>query len=197
MVRAILSGRKTQTRRLCKSLIWTDVEDIPPNCTRYGNVAVVQKCPYGEPGDRLWVKETHFEAWKWRHAPLFAAAPDFIYRADYEYRDECRSVIGCHHWKPSIFMRREAARISLGIVSLSVERLQDISEADALAEGIHRFEVNDCVYFHARPTAPTEEHFTSAVMAYRDLWESINGAGSWDANPWVWVVEFHRVGGPA
>lgn len=159
---------------------------MPPHCTRYGNVALPMKCPYGEPGDWLWVKETHCDIAHESYPSVW------FYRADGDEKPDW-----VKHWRPSIFMPRKASRISLEVVSVCVERLQDISEADALAEGIHRFEVNDCVYFHARPTAPTEEHFTSAVMAYRDLWESINGAGSWDANPWVWVVEFQRVGGPA
>lgn len=183
MVRAILSGRKTQTRRVVKPSF--DVARVTYGCIGgqgfgfiFGNKVV--RCPYGEPGDRLWVKETHclvrgYSLVKW------------IYRAD------GLGLPSGEKWKPSIFMRREASRISLEIVSVRVERLQDIKEADAVAEGIHRFEVNECVYFHSRPTAPTEEHFNSAVMAYRDLWESINGTGSWAANPWVWVVEFKKL----
>lgn len=174
MVRAILSGVKTQTRRVAKV------------------IPLDGACPYGEPGDRLWVKETHFESRKWRHAPLFAAAPDFIYRADYD-REELSSVIGCHHWRPSIFMKREASRISLEIVRVRAERLQDISEADAMAEGIEPVQMPSEVMYddHLKRGAMVAR----AVSSYASLWESINGRGSWSLNPFVWVVEFRRVGG--
>ena len=179
MVRAILRGRKTQTRRICKKPIWTDMEDVPNHCTRYGNVALPVKCPYGEPGDRLWVKETF---------AVNSQPAVYSYRADW--------VDGVKHvnkWKPSIFCTRKASRITLEIVAVRVERLQYITGQDAIAEGIHRFDLDGCEYFHWRKEAPTEEHFNSAVMAYRDLWRSINGPDSWDANPWVWVVEFKRL----
>jgi len=81
-------------------------------------------------------------------------------------------------WKPSISMPRWASRILLGIAAVRVERLQDISEEDAIAEGC--FALGDCE--------------CTAVRQYRDLWESINGVGSWGVNPWVWVIEFRRVG---
>lgn len=133
-------------------------------------------CPYGQEGDRLWVKETF---------GVNSQPGVYSYRADW-----CDGVKHVNKWKPSIFMKREASRITLEIVRVRVERLQFISQSEALAEGIHRFEVNECEYFHWRKEAPTEEHFTSAVMAYRDLWHSINGPESWAANPWVWVIEF-------
>jgi len=205
MVRAILSGGKTQTRRVVKPLPefcggqgdqqdvrcwgWMNEDRAGPNFLS----VVDSRCPYGQPGDRLWVRETHFEALKWRYTPLFAAASDFIYRADYEYREELRSVIGCHHWKPSIFMKREASRISLEIVSVRVERLQDISEADAVAEGIDAFQRGEEPKVYRDYLQRTEHFGLSAVGSYRTLWESINGAGSWSANPWVWVVEFKRL----
>lgn len=196
MVRAILSGRKTQTRRVVKPQI--NVSRVTYGCIGgqgfgfiFGNKVV--RCPFGELGDRLWVRETHFESRKWRHAPLFAAAPDFIYRADYEYREELSSVIGCHHWRPSIFMKREASRITLEIVSVRVERLQDISEADAVAEGIER-DAAEFKNYNAKDKAfPWLGGVGAAVLSYKTLWESINGAGSWEANPWVWVVEFKQI----
>jgi hypothetical protein len=201
-VRAILSGVMTQTRRVCKATNQnqTDImaaaimDDMMGADDGTHELAAWEqmRCPYGEPGDRLWVRETHFEARKWRHAPLFAAAPDFMYRADYEYREELRSVIGCHHWMPSIFMKREASRITLEIVSVRVERLQNISEADALAEGIKPVQMptgevmyDDYLERGAMVARP--------VSSYASLWASINGPGSWGANPFVWVVEFKRL----
>lgn len=156
MVRAILCGRKTQTRRVCKSPIWTDV-------------AVVQKCPYGQPGDRLWVRE--------KHAPMLGGG--WVYAADYS-AERLKQKDGRGFWKPSIFMKREASRITLEIVSVRLERLRDISGIDAWREG--------CMYHpKAYPT------IDDVIAWYRELWESINGAGSWDANPWVWVVEFNKL----
>lgn len=225
MVRAILSGRKTQTRRVVKPIgpltllmktfvaehqitmrhamrlrmqghdLWLQhlkkgvLGDLPS----HRRALELCGCPYGQTGDRLWVKETHFESRKWRHAPVFAAAPDFIYRADYEYREELSSVIGCHHWRPSIFMKREASRVTLEILSVRVERLQDISEADALAEGIER-DAGEFKNYNVKDKAfPWLAGVGAAVLSYKTLWESINGAGSWKANPWVWVVEFKRI----
>ena len=88
-------------------------------------------------------------------------------------------------------MRREYSRITLEIVSVRVERLQDISEADAKAEGLS---YSDSIGFHV-PAAKIDDAYDSAKDCYADLWEAINGAGSWDANPWVWCVEFRRIPG--
>ena len=96
-------------------------------------------------------------------------------------------------WKPSIFMPREACRIELEITGIRVDRLNEISEADALAEGIHEFKLPQMSYFHSRKEAPTEDHFLTPRMAYRDLWQSINGPGSWEKNPFVWAIEFKRL----
>jgi hypothetical protein len=180
MVRAILQGRKTQTRRVVKP---------QPDCTRTslascaGNrsvrvIAMRQGmysifCPYGQPGDRLWVKET------------FTEGEGVIYRADWNPEVSLDGL-----WKPSIFMPRRLSRITLEITAVRVERLQDITEADAVAEGIyfdHDFDgyVSDDEGRHY--------HGNSAVRSYEHLWQSINGAGSWEANPFVWVLEFRRV----
>ena len=205
MVRAILSGRKTQTRRVVKWPLLSPSDGVKKRLLICDDVPLLRKilqgpfrhphtrfCPYGLPGDRMWVKETHFESRKWRHAPLFAAAPDFIYRADYDYREELSSVIGCHHWRPSIFMKREASRIALEIVSVRVERLQEISEGDAVAEGIEPVQMptGEVMYDNHLERGAM---MARAVSSYASLWESINGAGSWSLNPWVWVVEFKRI----
>ena len=133
----------------------------------------------------LWVKETFFDARYFRHEPLFAAMDlDYIYRADYDYREGQRepSVIADHPWKPSIFMHRKASRITLEIEAVRVERLQEISREDALAEGVT-----------LRGSTRFEDE---ARIAYRQLWDSINGADdakAWNANPWVWCIEFKKI----
>jgi hypothetical protein len=161
MVRALLAGTKTQTRRVAKGLAleWLSEGFEPAFVADDANGL----CPYGHPGDRLWVRET------WR--PVNEVHAD--YAADYNASD----LGSLGPWKPSIHMPRWASRITLEIVSVRVERLQDISEGDAIAEGVGGdVTVTPCF----------------SVDRYRELWESINGPGSWEANPWVWVVEFKR-----
>lgn len=186
------------------------MEDVPPNCTRYGNVATVQKCPYGEPGDRLWVKETFST-----DAVCMYPCPRAWYRAtDFNDRSDLNDGHVCpkhargrwadclvcweeregrkFRWRPSIFMRRELSRITLEIVSVRVERLQEISEVDAVAEGIEPVQM---------PTGEVmyEDYLEGgalvarAVSSYATLWDRINGAGAFSTNPWVWVVEFKRL----
>ena len=164
MVRALLDGRKTQTRRVVKPQPDAALGDLPGAAWNAGFVNV--SCPYGAPGDTLWARET------W--GPFEGG---FIYRADEGPNvkpDDGR-------WHPSIHMPRWASRLTLHIKSVRVERLQEISEADALAEG--------CTAKLAEEAPALDE----ARQDFRELWESINGPGSWDANPWVWVVEFKRV----
>jgi len=193
MVRAILEGRKTQTRRVVKPQ-----PDAVHSGTPYWFVGGYRlsetahnplRCPYGQPGDRLWVRET------W--APLEAAGTPYIYRAD---ADEDGSVpylvhgspvgggvghANPHRWKPSIHMPRLASRILLEVVSVRVERLRDISEADAEAEGAP-LELGEL----ERVTLGAKARYRSGFCR---MWSSINGRESWDANPWVWVVEFRMV----
>jgi hypothetical protein len=166
MVRAILAGTKTQTRRVAKGLAleWLSEGFEPAFVADDAN----RLCPYGQPGDRLWVRE----AWAKTHC---LGHEMFVYRAE-----DNRTDYG-GPWKPSIHMPRGASRILLKIVSVRVERLQDISGNDCIAEGVWRVE--------DKALGRSGE----AVAAYRDLWEQINAPGSWDANPWVWVVEFRRV----
>jgi hypothetical protein len=128
------------------------------------------RCPYGQPGDRLWVRETHMD--------LGACA---LYRADPGAEAERALVAPRQRWAPSTHMPRAASRITLEVTGVRVERLQDISEADAVAEGAP----------WAACGAPQEG---SHKAGFAQLWESINGPGSWAANPWVWVVAFKRVG---
>lgn len=160
MVRAILDGRKTQTRRI--------ITARPPKVI---DLATVQ-CKYGQPGDRLWVKET------WR------GGNDTLENVFYKASDNCALKYGfCQcSWKPSIFMPHEFSRITLEIVNVRVERLQDISEKDVIAEGIE--EAGICFGIRKEEV---EKH------CYKLLWDKINGPGAWEKNPWVWVIEFKKV----
>ena len=190
MVRAILDGTKTQTRRVVKRPKHVPLDYVlNPRLlvdafkTWWGepnglSVGFSQCCPFGKPGDRLWVRETHvaFD----ERTPENTG--EVFYRADDEYeRLNFR-------WTPSIFMPRRHSRITLEVAGVRVERLQDISEADAQAEGV------------ARDTEPCDHprHSCAEVgclgpthrASFGLLWMEINGANSWRENPWVWVVEF-------
>ena len=216
MVRAILDGRKTQTRRIIKpqpipfgessyggtrqgwkwkpeslNRGWNDDDKDPYRGESLATAALACECPHGKAGDRLWVKETFFDARPFMHEPLFAAMEkQYIYRADYDYREGKRepSVIGLHHWKPSIFCTRKASRITLEIVAVRVERLQDISQNDAEAEGCEQLSHGYRDY-----SGKLDCQLGEARTSYFTLWESINGVDSWDKNPWVFVIEFKRV----
>lgn len=224
MVQAIPPGRKTQTRRtkgldyinsLGSSITWgkcfmgeemTYTPPCPPGLHAFfGNPDTDEwyapiKCPYGQPGDILWVRET----WK----PKYVKGGLYGFRLQYPdvhpwfYAAEGESEKGYGRWKPSIHMPREAARIFLRITDIRVERLQDITEEDAMAEGAepmnHRCggfgyyeaggEIMDC----ACQSWDQGEY----GMGFKWLWQSINGPESWTANPWVWVVSFEKVTAP-
>lgn len=187
MVRAILAGTKTQTRRVVKPQPSWVADPFVPFKSDDADPESIILCPYGQPGDRLWVRENFSGPWCMETQDGSAAVPPskwglgsrIWYWADGEpsYGDWTRP-------RPSIHMPRWASRITLEVTGVRVERLQDISVADAIAEG-----VNIHPDHHGKP----RESIYSAVEAYRDLWEQINGPGSWDANPLVWVVEFERI----
>lgn len=187
-VRAALDGRQTQFRRVVKPqpqlngrwMEWRNGKGvlITEQCSNWSPFdtgfrrAVSEHpyfCPYGQPGDRIWVKET------WQKAG--GASGYWWYRSTDSEADDGGSPVS--QWRSSIHMPRHASRITLEITSIRVERLQDITEADAMAEGVD-----------AGKYAGLER---AAARAYSDLWESIHGPGSWEANPWVWVVEFNKV----
>ena len=204
MVRAILDGRKTQTRRVVKTSHATPTKFIGHDDTGALLFDANYRCPYGQPRDRLWVREA------WRGVVEISAPGALIEHGVARYipdEQHCRRVEykathkpDSEPYRPSIHMPRWASRIALEIVSVRVERLQQIDETGAMAEGVEPVT-------HA-PIWPTfeEKHQWRGYMnyerAYRDtaldsfnsLWRSINGPESWDANPWVWVVEFKRIG---
>ena len=179
MVRALLAGRKTQTRRLVKAehLLTTQAPDevlgtLPPWLLDQASVY----CPHGFKGDRLWVKECFAPCHeKENHA---GAKAGFTYRADWSSDEE---VSRDFRWRPSIFCTRAASRITLEIESVRAERLQAVSEADAQAEGVtHYCDDPKCEACQGEPNR----------KAYSYVWREIKGPGSWDANPWVWVITF-------
>lgn len=226
MVRAILDGRKTVTRRLIKPQpTWGSHGENGDSllfCASWkGRLLGVDgardwfmtQCPYGQPGDRLWVKETHRPSIAHSHGmdACDCADVNVEYQADGEVRFFRDGDIGADWFMPlaaqrggfvpSIHMPRWASRITLEVTGVRVERLQAISEDEAIAEGLHRIEIGsgypDTYSATAATWAQVMEQEVDAYddprQAYRDLWEQINGAGSWDANPWVWVVEFRRI----
>lgn len=216
MVRAILAGRKTQTRRAVRKQFAPDADpaEVPASSPEGWQITGHSglwwddaascfddaiKCPYGQPGDRLWVRET------WQ-GPLLEYAGDYqrvnrglsinnpehcVYRATdkMDAVDDDGKELG---WRPSIHMPRWASRILLEITGVRVERLNDISEADSAAEGLyHDGDIPFNMPWFVEPE--DVQGYSQAKDCYSVLWEQINGAGSWDANPWVYVVEFKRV----
>lgn len=205
MVRALLDGSKTQTRRIVKnsmasgrSLDFQKTQAFQDQLTPY--------CPFGQPGDRIWVRE-NFRTLDTFNSDSPCGVGDLCIAAGYskpwapiQYEADGAQVnwqsVGTRHQKPSagklrpsLHMPRWASRIQMEIVSVRVERLNACSEADALAEGV---KAEPCD--HVRLSC--EEIGCCGPMAkgmYAALWDQINGAGAWAANPWVWVVEFKRV----
>lgn len=205
MVRALLEGRKTQTRRIAKPVRHPDLGNV------YSPGALVlehepqhvinRACPYGQPGDRIYVRET----WNWfdpqaipaeragQRAPFtgcqgsgqipwvaaYAADGPLPYPGYYDKE----------HWRPSIHMPKWAARIWLEVTGVRVERLQDISNEDAIAEGVNRISHGrEGDYYSAIRNEQHQKNWTYPDDAFRELWESTGG--DWAANPWVWVVDF-------
>lgn len=195
MVRAILDGRKTQTRRVCKLRGFHQIDFIggkgdwnDPTCWGFEDgdgyhwalkgdeLAQEIPCPYGQPGDQLWVRETF----------RFGSSDDCT------CYESCNCIVGkplykaTHDdgekgWKPSIYMPRRASRIQLEVTNVRVERLQDITNADVYAEGIRSSlrEYDACV---------------DAADKFVDLWDSINAdEHPWESNPWVWCISFRRI----
>ena len=201
MVRAILDGRKTQTRRVMKVQPWPDATievgpyhphridrhgESQPGPVTFGAIWDHQDivnggdaglpCPYGKPGDYLWVRET------WAPLADCVVLNCAYYRLDHEEARSSGSRVDVK-WRPSIYMPRWASRITLRITDIRVERLQDISEEDAKAEGV-------------KPLDYAAHHVAAgcgARIAFEQIWTTINGPAAWEANPWVWVISFERV----
>lgn len=229
MVRAILEGRKTVTRRVLSGtgqgwefglnepgMSFGTINSPHPKRGKFGVFVRrelstgngkyerdVVVCPYGKPGDRLWVRET------WSVEMLAGYSEEGGYSSEYELRyraDDGEREISVAagvpdpwlnlydsqrgEWRPSIHMPRAACRILLEITAVRVERLQDISDEQAMAEGISAL---PCGRFHCWHDEEGPVTSRSPVTAFAWLWNSINGESAWSENPWVWVVEFKRV----
>jgi hypothetical protein len=206
MVRATLEDRKTKTRRIIMLRDFRPCDNVPGSDWYFRSkngiwsdvsteLLIEKYCPFGKPGDRLWVRET------WGIGALDIApspAAWIAYKADgvelpIDYKKDCKRIrltsvpdIGHHSskkWRPSIFMPRWASRITLEITNVRVERVQDISETDAENEGIHLLGL---------PENERHNHPRKHIVAFQKLWDSIyakRGYG-WNSNPWVWVIEF-------
>ena len=237
MVRAILEGRKSQTRRVVKGRgsrglpelhggrgeendpsAWGWFFDGPDHHgyevlargldERHDHGLVSMPCPFGRVGDRLWVRETF--------APSTSADTG---KAHAVYAASGHGLLPGQRWWPSIHMPRWASRITLEVTCVRVERLNAISEEDAVAEGVEvhmmpeewravrqQYGRNEAITFDREPSADLiaalrlrdvthvpARPIRSAVSGFSSLWESINGAGSWESNPWVWAITFKRV----
>lgn len=194
MVLATLEDRKSQTRRVVKHQPFYDQGSLlfhmKGSKWQSGSIGAAAFCPYGKPGDRLYVRE------KFKRLGFDASAG---LRVLCGYQDSSErwvqvpsrdDVFLKPNWIPSIHMPRWASRITLEITDVRVQRLQDISEEDAIAEGIYRpgIEIETGWTFDGHRYG-----YAFAASAYRELWNEINGIGSWDANPWVWALTFKRV----
>jgi hypothetical protein len=172
---AILDNRKTMTRRV--------IIPQPSSGVRWGfsgwedGHGTPIRCPYGQPGDRLWVRET----WCQYGDPMHE------YRTYYRADGDCGPMA---KWRPSIHMPRRASRITLEITGIRVERLQDISDGDVVREGIDEYKIRDQPF--PLWQIPKYPPIAFPRVAFASLWDSINAKRgySWDSNPWVWVVVF-------
>jgi hypothetical protein len=203
MVRAILDGRKTQTRRIVKHIeshsVGKTAEHRFIDCVRLkiggladpGSPAHLEECPYGQPGDRLWVRES----WSPMDDRPELKALGGVYYAVNENRDSKRK------WKPSIHMPRWASRITLEITDVRVERVQDITDLDACDEGALGVDTEKVRPGYSESVRDAEQKKIRPPLGpgprerFEWLWDSINakrGYG-WDMNPWVWVIEFKRI----
>ncbi|WP_062117248.1 hypothetical protein [Collimonas pratensis] len=193
MVRALLDDRKVQNRRIInpQPQMVTDGAILPWEGKPVALMQLLQQtkrpCPFGQPGDRHWVRETWaaFDA-DWRHPGKphdlrDGPWPNIAYQADGTLPSGATGL-----WRPSIHMPRWASRIQLEVTAVRVEQLRCIKESDAQAEGVTIEDRHMNGYCAG-------ECYPPAIRAYRELWGSLYGGGSWDANPWVWVVEFRRV----
>lgn len=198
MIRANLEGRKTQTRRTKGLDVPTDLQydkiefnpiDWPKkplifkkkieeigNSTIY-EITAAFKSPYGKPGDLLWCRETFYEEG---------------FRGNWAYKASTGLMTDYDTWKPSIHMPKEAARIWAMVQEIRAERLQDISEEDAIAEGVQEFEDGTFKNYYTKKGLRAEDGVECLLAkgSFQSLWTSINGMDSWDANPWVWVVRY-------
>lgn len=179
MVRAILEGRKWQTRRIIKGAMWYTKPDYVSGEDHFAFMKITEKQRYGCVGDRLWVRET----WTKFGDIISYKADEPVSGFKYEVK-----------WRPSIHMPRFAFRLLLEITALHIQRLQDISREDALYEGVR---YSEAFGGYVTDDEGRNFHLSDPVQSFCKLWCSINGPESWDANPWVWVISFRKLDGHA
>jgi hypothetical protein len=194
MVQAILEGRKTMTRRIVKpqpDARGLRTTNVPWEDWRGREV----KCPYGELGDRLWLKETTCCVML-DHAPDLLQGMDSqtAYKASVheDWIEYAKEKYG-YKWTPSIYMPRSASRITLEITDVRVERLQDISEKDAKSEGAKDSISIDEMKELSKLNWEIKTPFSGHQFGFLSIWCKINGVESWEQNPWVWVISFKQV----
>lgn len=201
MVRSVLDGSKTVTRRVVKYQAHDLVDDdgwplVDRSIDGIGEVRGA--CPYGQPGDRLWVRESFMpiplaaapgpSQTPWSIAYAAGGQTELLAPSSYN-----PALYNYERWTPSIHMPRWASRITLEVTGVRVERLQDISEADAISEGVRQMrDGSECWVGREGPRGLVTP-WPTAREAFRDLWQAINGPDSWAANPWAWVIEFKRI----
>lgn len=207
MVKANMEDRKTMTRRekglellnddleyqKSITLMKMDYDIDGDRCLRifrHGDVSnsTVFKSPYGKPGDLLWVRET------WGHPALGDddSSARIIYKADWDWPDLAKKSLASDKWKPSIHLPKTASRIWAMVEDVRPERLQDISEADAIAEGCSLYGPFGEFRGSLHPNGGSMRYraYSKASRAFQCIWEEINGTASWNANPWVWVIQY-------
>ena len=204
MVQAILDGRKTQTRRVVKLSKDTyggiEINDLSFTTFDANGNPLISTCPYGRVGDILWVRETFARIYPNRtEEPQTTTVgwmrqnpgkSPYIYLANENL--ESKKV---YYYKPSIHMPKSAARIWLEITNIRIERLHDISEEDAITEGIE--EIHPAPFVIRWKNYMIENSFWECPEgSFMSLWQTINGKESWESNPWVWVVEFKQIEKP-
>lgn len=218
MVNAILGNRKTMTRRTNGlelvnndpdgyefmfeldyitnggktglEFFFTESYGLAGTKSRYG-----QRCPYGQIGDVLWVRE------KFQLVTPYGPEDYYFGYADNSFSDNEASdkyyFCNSYEWKPSIHMPKEACRIFLEITNIRVERLRDITQEDAIAEGIKTYFSTLFQEDRYHDYLNQDSTWRSPISSFESLWQSINGHESWDSNPWVWVIEFKRIEKPS
>jgi hypothetical protein len=225
MVQAILEGRKTMTRRIVKP----QPEEISGDMLNpyqwyaankgdtFGDIDRPLKCPYGKVGNILWVRENYYQYGKWvnngrtktgKQKRKFQPLEEEILFSDTEevlgetfHLEMGDRSTGIPGWFKRIgrFMPKKYARTFLQITDIRVERLQDISEEDAVAEGVESFElITDKKYYrdYLLKRLPYQRGYTKAILSFKSLWELINSPESWVGNPFVWVVSFEKIDKP-
>ncbi|QBR52694.1 hypothetical protein [Erwinia sp. QL-Z3] len=202
MVRAVLDGRKTQTRRIIKLDHERGMEN-PVVRGKGGAVSYVgcrlasTLCPFGEVGDRLWVRET------FRVHSRATDVATLVYKASEQQSwtqqthrvpiEKCNKPAVIDKWTPSIHMPRWASRVALEITGVRLERLKDISAEDVTAEGIKT--LGEAMWGPQWWADAPQAAINDAQLQFSIIWSKIYGEASWQANPWVWVIEFQHVGG--